>query len=97
MKKILVFLLLAMIACATIEEDNLKGYDEIMKLVKEIQEFIQFVIQKKLNKQFIDAVGKGKDSAIQFCFAYYNKSNCEQIISGLFTFKDFMDKIRNSF
>ena len=97
MKKFLAILLIAVIACAAIEEDNLKGYDDLMKLIKEVQAFVTFVIQKQLNKVFLEAVQKGKSSTVQFCFTYYKKSNCQEIIAGLFTFKDFIDKIKNSF
>ena len=50
MKKFLAILLIAMIACAAIEEDNLKGYEDLMKFIKEMEAFVNFVIQKNLNK-----------------------------------------------
>ncbi len=96
MKKFLAILLIAVIACAAIEEDNLKGYDDLMKFIKEMEAFVNFVIQKNLNKQLLEAVKKGKQSAVQFCFTYYKKNNCQDIIAGLYTFKDFLDKIQNS-
>ena len=92
MKKFLAILLIAVIACADIEEDNLKGEINQWKLIKMIRDFAEFLNQNNLKKEFLEELNKGKESAVQFCYIHYKKSDCPDIIALVVNAKKYFDK-----
>ena len=82
MKKFLAFLLIAVIACTTVEYQELDGIlDPIKKIIEKAIKFLQeHGIYEQVKETLIDL---GKEAAIGLCAQLLDRSTCKFVIDFL--------------
>ena len=82
MKKFLAFLLIAIIACNTVEDMTLQN---IIDYLKELYEkAVQWLKDHGVYDEVVTALRTlGKEAAIALCSKWLDRSTCEAVINGL--------------